>query len=94
MLMSMFRETIEQLIETRPDPAALGSLLKAMRLDAGLTQKQLGQALGRTARWISHVEQRGGRVDLALFIQWCKTCEVDPAMAIDKLAVDSQQAAD
>jgi transcriptional regulator with XRE-family HTH domain len=53
-------------------------LLRKLRQDAGLTQRQLGNKL-RTSHVFVHKSEIGERrVDIAEFSDWCVACGVDP----------------
>jgi transcriptional regulator with XRE-family HTH domain len=57
-------------------------LLRALREEAGLTQRQLGAALDRPQSWIYNCETGNRRVDVAEFCDWCRACRVEPAVAL------------
>ena len=56
----------------------LPSLLRAMREEAELTQRELGDAIGHAQSWVYNCETGNRRVDLAEFVIWCKACDVTP----------------
>ena len=56
----------------------LPPLLRSMREDAGLTQRELGKRLRKPQSWVHNCETANRRVDVTEFIAWCNTCEVDP----------------
>ncbi len=56
----------------------LPPLLCTMREDAGLTQRELGQRIGKPQSWVHNCETANRRVDVAEFVAWCKTCDVKP----------------
>lgn len=56
----------------------VADLLRSVREEAGLTQRELGEKLRRPQSWIYNCETRNRRVDLAEFVAWCHACEVDP----------------
>ena len=58
----------------RPIP----DLLRSLREEAGLTQRQLGELLGKPQSWIYNCETANRRVDVAEFVNWCRACEVQP----------------
>ncbi|MHC4234606.1 MAG: helix-turn-helix domain-containing protein [Planctomycetota bacterium] len=49
-----------------------------MREEAGLTQRELGQRLGKPQSWVHNCESANRRVDVAEFVAWCKACRVKP----------------
>lgn len=53
-------------------------LLRGMREEAGLTQRQLGKRIGKPQSWIYNCETANRRVDLAEFVAWCEACGVKP----------------
>jgi len=56
----------------------LPELLKAMREQAGLTQRDLGKRMGKPQSWVHNCETANRRVDLAEFVAWCQTCGISP----------------
>lgn len=60
----------------------LPGLLRAMREASGLTQRALGDALGKPQSWVHNCEVQNRRVDLAEFCEWCSACKVDPIDAL------------
>lgn len=57
-------------------------LLRQLREEAGLTQRALGDLLGKPQSWIYNCETANRRVDLAEFCEWCEACGIDPASAV------------
>jgi transcriptional regulator with XRE-family HTH domain len=57
-------------------------LLRMLREEAELTQRQLGAALGKPQSWVYNCETGNRRVDIAEFCQWCEACGVDPVAAL------------
>ncbi len=60
-------------------------LLKKLREDAGLTQRQIGANLGRPQSWVYNCETANRRVDIGEFIDWVLTCGVEPLDAFQML---------
>lgn len=56
---------------------ALAALMTEIRLEAGLTQEELGRRVGRHFTWVSKVERGTRRLDLV------ELCEVADALGID-----------
>ena len=56
----------------------LPSLLRQMREEAGLTQRQLAQKLRIQHTMVHNSETAERRVDLAEFVDWAIACKVDP----------------
>ena len=52
--------------------------LRTLRDEAGLTQRALGQRLGKPQSWVYNCETGNRRVDLGEFCEWCLACSVDP----------------
>ncbi|MFA6133661.1 MAG: helix-turn-helix transcriptional regulator [Phycisphaerae bacterium] len=59
--------------------------LRSLRESAGLTQRQLGEKLGKPQSWIYNCETANRRVDMAEFSQWSKACGKDPVKAFEEL---------
>jgi transcriptional regulator with XRE-family HTH domain len=60
-------------------------LLRKIREEAGLTQRQIGAKVGRPQSWVFNCESGNRRVDVAEFCDWCRACAVPPANAIRRL---------
>ena len=56
-------------------------LLRSLREEAGLTQRELGKRLGKPQSWIYNCETGNRRVDLAEFVAWATACNVNPRVA-------------
>lgn len=65
--------------------AELISVLVDMRKQAGLTQRQLADALGREQNFVGRIETSQRRVDLVEVIQICKACGIDPEAGVGDL---------
>lgn len=61
----------------RPLPA----LLRALREEAGLTQRELGRRMKKPQSWVYNCETANRRVDVTEFVAWARGCGVDPAQA-------------
>jgi transcriptional regulator with XRE-family HTH domain len=59
----------------------LMELLRALREEAELTQRDLGGLLGKPQSWIHNCEVGNRRVDVAEFAAWARACGVEPAAA-------------
>ena len=74
---------------------ALLALLRSMRTEAGITQDQLAERLGRAQTWVSKTELGERRIDLEELRQWSDALGVDVrdlvAEWLDKLARPSRQ---
>lgn len=60
--------------------------LRSLRTEAGLTQRQLADKLGKHQWWIARSETGSRRIDVAEFIEFCIACGVKPHEALDELA--------
>jgi len=60
--------------------------LREMRINAGLTQRDLAKLLNRPQNFIHRSETGGRRLDPIELILWCQKCRVNPKTAIGKLA--------
>ena len=56
----------------------LPGLLRQMRQDASLTQRQLAAKLGTNHVWVHKSEIGERRVDVSEFMDWCAGCGRDP----------------
>ncbi|MGD0140173.1 MAG: helix-turn-helix transcriptional regulator [Tepidisphaeraceae bacterium] len=56
-----------------------------LRKGAGLTQRQLAEALGRKQNLIGRIETGQRRIDLIEWVGICRACKVDPEVEIAKL---------
>jgi hypothetical protein len=61
------------------------ALLRTLREEAGLTQRQLGTRLKRPQSWVYNCEVANRRVDVTEFIAWAKACDVAPQHAFARL---------
>jgi transcriptional regulator with XRE-family HTH domain len=65
--------------------ASVPKFLREVREAAGLTQREVGQKLGRPQSWVYNCETGNRRVDVAEFCAWCHACDVSPASALRRL---------
>ena len=68
-----------------PRYQALQAEMAAVRQAAGLSQVQLSEALGVGQSYVSKVERREMYVDVMVFVDWCRACNVPPEVTISKL---------
>lgn len=61
-------------------------LLRELREEAGLTQRQLGGVLRQPQSWVYNCEVGNRRVDVAEFVAWCRACKTDPVGAFSRYA--------
>jgi transcriptional regulator with XRE-family HTH domain len=64
-----------------PAYESLPVLLRTLREEAGLTQRELGERLAKPQSWIYNCESANRRVDVAEFILWARGCGADPKKA-------------
>lgn len=62
----------------------LPPLLRSLREEAGLTQREIGTLLKKPQSWVYNCETANRRVDLVEFVAWAKACGVDPATALKR----------
>lgn len=66
------------------DYAKVPALLRAMREEAGLTQRDLAATLRRAQQTVHASETGSRRVDVAEFCRWAEACGVTPTDALDR----------
>jgi transcriptional regulator with XRE-family HTH domain len=54
------------------------AVLKEIREQRKVPQRELAQRLGRAHSYVSRIELGDRRLDLPEFIQWCELLEFDP----------------
>ena len=57
-----------------------------MRVNAGLTQRDLAKMLNKPQNFVHRSETGGRRLDPIELIQWCQKCGVNPKTAVGRLA--------
>jgi transcriptional regulator with XRE-family HTH domain len=57
----------------------------AMRKKAGLTQRQLADALGREQNLVGRIETGQRRVDIVELVWICRACSVEPEEQVTQL---------
>jgi len=60
-------------------------LLRRLREESGLTQRELAAKLRQTHVWVHKSETLERRVDITEFIEWCIACGVEPTTAFREL---------
>lgn len=58
------------------------AFLRRMREEAGLTQRALGDRLGKPQSWIYNCESANRRVDVTEFVAWSEACGLKPTTAL------------
>ncbi len=66
------------------DYAPIPDLLRQMREEAGLTQRELAEKLLRVQQSISTSESGSRRVDVGEFCRWAEACGISPGEALDQ----------
>lgn len=61
----------------RPENQAFLATLRAVRTRAGLTQKDLGDRLGRSQNYVTAAERGAVRLDGLQIRDWCQACDTD-----------------
>lgn len=61
------------------------ALLKRMREEADLTQRDLAKKVGRNQVWVHKTEVGERRMDISEFLDWCIGCGVEPDEAFRRL---------
>jgi len=65
----------------------LRKLLKEIRIQADLSQRQLGVALGVEQTFVSKAELGERKIDLPTALMWAKACHVPARPFLNRLAV-------
>jgi transcriptional regulator with XRE-family HTH domain len=72
-------------VQHAPRYRPLPAMLRRLRKEASLTQRQLAQRLDGTHVWVHKSEVGERRVDVTEFIDWCLACGVTPEHAFAEL---------
>ena len=75
MVQSMFTTAFAELVAAVVD----------LRKRAGMTQRELAQAVGREQNYIARIETGQRRVDLVELIQICRACHASPEEEVANL---------
>lgn len=67
---------------TQDPNALLASYAKELRESAGLSQRQLGSAMGKSHTWVHNHESGLHQFQVVEFVEWCRQCKVDPVEAL------------
>jgi hypothetical protein len=59
--------------------------LRAIREEAGLTQRALGERLKKPQSWVYNCEISNRRVDITEFVAWVRACGLEPTAAFRRL---------
>jgi transcriptional regulator with XRE-family HTH domain len=60
-------------------------LLRALREEAELTQRDLGERLKKPQSWVHNCETGNRRVDVTEFVAWARACGAEPGDAFARL---------
>ncbi|MBL8758906.1 MAG: helix-turn-helix transcriptional regulator [Phycisphaerae bacterium] len=60
-------------------------VLRAIRVAANLTQRDLGVRLRQPQSWVHNCETGNRRVDVAEFCRWCAACGIDPHAGLQRV---------
>ena len=63
----------------------LRNVMRSVRVEAGLTQVDMAEALGVGQSYVSKLERGENFVDVLLFARWCAACGVKAGKTLDKL---------
>lgn len=63
----------------------LPAMLRRMRAEAGLTQREMATKMQVTHVWVHKSEIGERRVDVTEFLDWCLACGVNPEKAFAEL---------
>ena len=72
-----------------PPYERLPGFLRALREEAGLTQRELGKRLKKPQSWIYNCETANRRVDVTEFVAWARACDADPQDAFARFLQSS-----
>lgn len=64
--------------------APVPPLLRQLRDDAAITQRELASRLRRPQSWVHNCETGDRRVDLAEFVSWARACGRSPRVAVER----------
>ena len=70
---------------TKAQAAAVAAYLRTVRIEAGLTQRELGKKLKRPQSWVWNCETGHRRVNIVEFVEWCRACGVDPQEGFEEM---------
>ena len=72
----------------QPNPPSrhdVHGLLRQIREEAELTQRDLASRMKRAQPWIHKSEIGERRVDVSEFLEWCAACRCDPHEALRQI---------
>ena len=68
-----------------PNYQRLPAYLRLLRTEAKLSQRALGERLGKNQAWVFKCESSIRRIDITEFIEWVVACRVEPERAFREL---------
>ena len=71
----------------KPKYKKLCRTLLKLRIDAGLSQRALGETIGIHYTMVFKIEHGERRIDPVEFAQWCRGCGADPSEIIKKVGL-------
>jgi transcriptional regulator with XRE-family HTH domain len=71
--------------QQQPVYKKLPPLLRRLREEAGLTQRDIGMQLKKPQSWVYNCESANRRVDVTEFILWATACRIDPREAFGRI---------
>lgn len=69
-----------------PDYRAAIDMLKATRVELGLSQREVAKRIGKPVSFVNKIELIERRVDIIEFIQICRALDIKPGVLIDQIA--------
>lgn len=61
------------------------AVLAELRVQAGVTQRELARRLDRAHSYVSRIEKGDRRLDVPEMIQWCEVLNADPVAAMRRM---------
>jgi transcriptional regulator with XRE-family HTH domain len=77
---------VSQKAQQQQSYRVLPKLLRELREEAGLTQRELGRKLKKPQSWVYNCETANRRVDVTEFVLWAKACGVNAQKAFVRIA--------
>lgn len=69
-----------------PIDVRLGTLVRELRIERGLSQQQLGDAIGLTFQQVQKYERGTNRISVATLLRICRFLTVTPGQLVDQLS--------
>jgi transcriptional regulator with XRE-family HTH domain len=76
--------------QQQPAYRNLPQLLRRLREEAGLTQRELGVRVKKPQSWVYNCESANRRVDVTEFIAWARACKIDPREAFGRILAETR----